>query len=128
MAITPYLLYADVAAARTFLRTAFGFRNYGATRKTNGRLSHAAVKMGDDVVMMGCPGAQYKNPRKLGGATQMLYVNVPDVKKHFARAQKAGAKIIEEPQDTKYGHLRYGAADPEGHQWYFAQKSRRKRG
>jgi uncharacterized glyoxalase superfamily protein PhnB len=126
MAVIPYLLYSDVAAVRAFLRRAFGFRNFGATRKTNKGL-HAAVKLGKDVIMMGCPGAQYKNPKKLGGATQMLYVNVPDVKKHFARAKKAGARIIEEPHTTAYGHLRYGAEDPEGHQWYFAQESRRRR-
>jgi hypothetical protein len=44
------------------------------------------------------------------------YVNA-----HFERARKAGAAILEEPKDTFYGHRRYGAEDPEGHQWYFAQ-------
>jgi uncharacterized glyoxalase superfamily protein PhnB len=34
---------------------------------------------------------------------------------------KAGATILQEPTDTQYGHRRYGAADPEGHVWYFAQ-------
>lgn len=30
--------------------------------------------------------------------------------------------ILEEPGNTEYGHRRYGAEDPEGHQWYFAQE------
>jgi uncharacterized glyoxalase superfamily protein PhnB len=38
--------------------------------------------------------------------------------------RKAGATILEEPANTEYGHRRYGAADPEGHQWYFAQELR----
>ena len=49
----------------------------------------------------------------------MLYVKVNDADRHFARAEKAGAKILAEPEDTFYGHRRYGADDPEGHQWYF---------
>ena len=122
MAITPYLLYEDVAAALKFLSKAFGFRKYGARMSgPDGKLNHAAMQLGDDVVMMGYPGPKYKNPNRLGQATQHLYVNVDDVDKHFARARKAGAKILEEPADTFYGHRRYGAADPEGHQWYFAQ-------
>jgi len=126
MAITPYLLYEDVGRALKFLAKAFGFRKYGAqTLSPDGKINHAAMKLGNDVVMMGCPGSSYRNPKRLGQATQSLYVNVEDVDKHFARAKKAGASIIEEPADTFYGHRRYGAEDPGGHQWYFAQEIRR---
>jgi uncharacterized glyoxalase superfamily protein PhnB len=118
--ITPYLLYQDVAGAIKFLSKAFGFKKSGSTMSDkNGTLTHAAMKLGDDLIMMGDPGPRYKNPKKLGEATQMLYVKVNDADKHFARAKKAGAKILEEPEDTFYGHRRYGAEDPEGHQWYF---------
>jgi PhnB protein len=121
MPITPYLLYEDLAGAMKFLSRAFGFKKYGrAMRGEDGRLNHAAMKLGSDFIMMGYPGPKYKNPKRLGQATQNLYVNVLDVDKHFARAKKAGAKILEEPQDTFYGQRRYGAEDPEGHQWYFA--------
>ena len=123
MAITPYLLYEDVAGALKFLAKAFGFRKYGASMSgPDGKLNHAAMKLGDDVIMMGYPGPAYKNPKRLGQATQNLYVNVDDVGRHFERARKAGATILEEPADTLYGHRRYGAADPEGHHWYFAQE------
>jgi PhnB protein len=121
MAITPYLLYEDLSGAMKFLSKAFGFKNYGtAMRGKGGRLNHAAMKLGDDLIMMGYPGPKYKSPKRLGQATQSLYINVLDVDQHFVRAKKAGAKILEEPQDTFYGHRRYGAEDPEGHQWYFA--------
>jgi len=123
MAITPYLLYEDVAQALKFLAKAFGFRNYGApVMGRDGKVSHAAMKIGDDTIMMGCPGAGYRNPKRLGQATQSLYINVENVDKHFQRAKKAGATILEEPKDTEYGNRRYGAADPEGHEWYFAQE------
>lgn len=121
MAITPYLFYQDVMAAQRFLAKAFGFKKYGATKKAaDGTVLHAAMKLGDAVVMMGFPGPKYRNPRKLGQATLCLYVEVDDVAKHYARSKKASARIIEEPQPASYGPLRYGAEDPEGHQWYFA--------
>ena len=126
MAITPYLLYEDVGGALKFLAKAFGFRKCGAQKLgPDPKILHAAMQLGDDVIMMGCPGAGYRNPKQLGRATQSLYINVEDVDKHLARARKAGATIIEEPADTAYGHRRYGAEDPEGHQWYFAQEIRR---
>ncbi len=132
MAITPYLLYEDVGGALKFLAKAFGFRKHGAQmRGPDGKINHAAMRLGEDLIMLGRPGTGYRNPKRLGQATQELYVNVEDVDKHFERAKKAGATILQEPADTAYGHRRYGAADPEGHEWYFAQdiprsKSKRK--
>jgi uncharacterized glyoxalase superfamily protein PhnB len=128
MAITPYLLYEDVGGAIVFLAKAFGFRKFGAQAKdANGRINHAAMKLGNDVIMMGCPGPGYRNPKRLGQVTQNLYVDVKDVDKHCERAWKSGATILEEPADTAYGARRYGAVDPEGHVWYFAQAMRRPR-
>ena len=125
MAITPYLYYEDVGGAVKFLAKAFGFEKHGPEMKgADGKINHASMKLGDDMIMMGHPGAAFRNPKQLGQATQSLYVNVDDVDKHYARARKAGAKIIEEPADTAYGHRRYGAEDLEGHQWYFAHEIR----
>jgi PhnB protein len=117
MAITPYLYYEDVGRALTFLAKAFGLRKYGVQmRGADGKIKHAAMKFEDAFIMMGRPPAGYRNPRRLGQATQSLYINVKDVDKHFQRARKAGARILEEPSDTEYGHRRYGATDPEGHE------------
>jgi uncharacterized glyoxalase superfamily protein PhnB len=127
MSITPYLFYEDVARALKFLSKAFGFKKTGPSMKgPDGKINHAAAALGDDLIMMGYPGKKYKNPKRRGHVTQNLYVNVDDVDKHFARAKKAGAKILEEPADQFYGHRRYGAEDPEGHQWYFAQEIKKK--
>ena len=125
--VTPYLLYRDVGKALQFLEKAFDLQEFGDRFEgPDGTIQHAAVKLrgSEEAVMMGCPGPKYKNPKKLGSVTQMLYVNVANVDKHFARAKKAGARILEEPTDTFYGDRRYGAADPEGHQWFFAQTVR----
>lgn len=49
---------------------------------------------------------------------------VDDVDAHHERARSAGAEIFEEPRDQEYGDRRYGARDPEGHEWFFAEQVR----
>ena len=49
----------------------------------------------DGIVMMGAPGGKYKNPRRLGQATQSLYVMVENADKPFQRDKKAGGPGIE---------------------------------
>ena len=127
MAITPYLYYEDLRGALKWLSKAFGFKTFGPTMRRNGKLTHAAMKRGKDVVMMGHPGPKYRNPRHLREATQSLYVTATGVDRIFAQAKKAGAKVLEEPSNTEYGHRRFGVEDPEGHQWYFAEPVRKAR-
>lgn len=122
--ITPYLLYEDVAAALEWLAQAFGFREYG-TRMVgpDGKINHAAMELDDgSIIMMGCPGPHYKSPKRLGQVTFNLYVRVDDIDKHFEQARRAGATVLQEPEDMFYGDRRYGVADREGHYWYFAQE------
>jgi PhnB protein len=118
--ITPYLLYEDVAGALAWLARSFGLRERMRLAGPDGRVVHAEMKLADGVVMMGCPGPDYRNPRRLGGSTSNLYVYVDDVDEHFRHAKESGAKILEAPADQFYGDRRYGAEDPEGHVWFFA--------
>ncbi len=110
--ITPYLLYEDVAGALNWLATAFGFRERMRLPGPDGKITHAEMELADGVVMMGHPGPDYTNPKRLGHVTQSLYVYVDDVDKHFQHAKGGGC------QDSG------GAEDPEGHHWYFAQHVR----
>ena len=121
--ITPYLYYEDVDAALEWLRRVFGLEEYGERfTGPDGKTKHAAMKLKDGVVMMGCPGGSYRNPKRMGQATQCLHVIVSDVDERFERAKKAGAVILHPPEDKFYGVRQFGAADLEGHQWYFAQE------
>jgi uncharacterized glyoxalase superfamily protein PhnB len=122
--ITPYLLYENVSGAIDWLTSAFGFVERMRVPGLDGKTAHAEMRLADGVIMMGCPGPEYQNPKRLGHVTQNLYVYVDDVDAHFERARKAGAKILEEPKVQFYGDRRYGAVDPEGHHWYFAQHVR----
>ncbi|MEM9173960.1 MAG: VOC family protein [Myxococcota bacterium] len=122
--VTPYLLYEDVGAALTFLSSAFGFAERMRIPNPDGSVGHAEAELADGVIMLGCPGADYQNPKHCGHSTSQVYVYVDDVDAHFEQARAAGAIILEEPADQFYGDRRYGATDPEGHVWYFAQHVR----
>ncbi len=122
--ITPYLYYKDVAGALEWLARVFGLKERMRMKGPDGGIMHAEMESADGVIMLGCPAADYRNPSQLGQVTQSLYVYVDDVDKHFRRAREAGAKVLEELKDQFYGDRRYGAEDPEGHHWYFAQHVR----
>jgi uncharacterized glyoxalase superfamily protein PhnB len=122
--VAPYLLYEDVPAALDWLAKAFGFTERLRFADSDGVVSHAEMTLGDGLIMMGFPGPDYRNPRRLGGTTQVVNVYVDDVDEHFARAKGEGATIIAEPEDQPYGDRRYIADDPEGHRWTFAQRVR----
>lgn len=120
--ITPYLLYNDVDAALDWLTKAFGFKERMRMPGPDGKANHAEMALEDGVVMMGNPGAGYQNPKAVGHPTQLIYVYVDDIDKHFERAKAAGASIDAEPEDQFYGDRTYRADDPEGHRWNFAQR------
>ena len=122
--ITPYLFYEDVDAALEFLARAFGFEEVLRFTGENGYVNHAEMRLGDESIMLGAPGKDFRNPKQLGQATVGIHVVVDDVDAHYERARAAGAEIVMEPTDQAYGDRRYDAADPEGHHWYFAQHIR----
>jgi PhnB protein len=121
---TPYLLYEDVGAALDWLSRAFGFRECLRFQGEDGAVTHAEMELDGGEVMLGWPGPDYRNPRRLGQTTQLVHVYVEDVDAHFERAREAGAEIVSEPQDQEYGDRRYDVKDPEGHLWSFAQRVR----
>jgi len=119
--ISPYLYYEDGAAAMDWLIQAFGFEEDMRMTSDDGRLDHGQLKLGDQIVMLGEPGSQYQSPKKRG-ATAGVHVYVDDVDAHFEHAKAAGVTIQMEPTDQEYGDRRYDAKDPEGHDWFFAQR------
>jgi PhnB protein len=122
--ITPYLLYEDVAGALDWLAEAFGFEEVLRHEGPDGSVNHAEMRVGGESIMMGDPGPDYRNPKRLGTRTSQLYVMVDDVDAHYERAKAAGAEISKELTAEDYGHRRYDACDPEGQLWSFAQAVR----
>jgi PhnB protein len=122
--VTPYLLYEDAAGALDWLARAFGFRERLRFAGPDGVVSHAEMELDGGLIMLGHPGPEYRNPKRLGDVTQFVHVYVDAVDEHFERARRAGATILAELADQPYGDRRYDAEDPEGHRWSFAQHVR----
>ena len=118
--LSPYVFYEDLAGALAFLAAAFGFTERLRNENPDGSLSHCEMAAGDSVIMLGTP-PDYRNPAHSGSITVGMHVHVDDVDAHYARAIAAGATAQGAPVDQSYGVRSYGALDPEGHQWWFAQ-------
>ncbi len=101
--------YQDCQAAIGFLTSAFGFREHEVSKDEEGRVNHAELLVGDDLVMIG-PGAP-------GGPG--VYIAVDDADAHHDRARAAGARITMALVDQSYGSREYACQDPEGNTWYF---------
>ena len=122
--VIPYLLYRDVSAALDWLGAAFGFTEVLRFTEDDGRVSHAEMDAYGDRIMLGGPGGDYRSPADLGQVTVGIHIYVDDVDPVFARATDAGATVLREPADQDYGDRNCMLADPEGHQWWFAQHLR----
>jgi len=119
--VTPYLLYENGEAAIEFVTGAFGFREVDrAIGGAGGLHAELEVEPGGGRIYLGQPPSGFRNPSEVG-RTSLVHVLVNDADAHYERAKAAGARIIEEPNDLPFGHRRYGCADPQGHEWYFAQ-------
>ena len=121
--IVPYLAYADGPAAIEFLCGAFGFKERSRHETSDGRIGHAELAFGDNVVFLASayPEIGLVSPRELPAQHAQIMCFVDDVDAHYARAHDAGATIVGEPEDG-YGQRSYRALDAEGHRWIFASE------
>jgi uncharacterized glyoxalase superfamily protein PhnB len=117
-------MYEDPARALEWLASAFGFRERYRHVGPDGWIDHAELEIEDGLVMLGKPGADFRSPQTLGGATSLVHVYVDDATEHCERARAAGATIRAEPSEKPYGTIQYTAADPEGHLWLFSEQVR----
>ena len=112
--VTPYLVVEGVPKLLEFLKHTFNSTELERVPRPDGTISHAEVRIGDSVVMMGEANAQSKP------MPTMLYVYVEDVDAVYKRALQAGAKPVRELKDEFYGDRAGGVADPMGNQWWIA--------
>ncbi len=123
-AVTPYLAIAGAADALEFYKKAFGARELTRQAMPDGKLMHAAMKIGDSVILMSdeFPGSNLRAPANAGTTTVMLHVCTKDVDKLWAQALAAGAKVAM-PLDNMFWGERYGQlVDPFGHLWTLSMR------
>lgn len=84
----------------------------------------AALGQGVVSICRANPQAGFKSPRSLDADHFGLYVEIDDVDGHFERAREAGATITSPIERQPWGARMYGARDPEGYGWSFAEPER----
>ncbi len=125
-ALIPGLFYDDPGAALDWLAKAFGCELRMSFTDDAGRIGYAEVELGEGVVAVRQARGHSPHdlsPRAAGGLnTAHLQVGVPDVDAHCARAQAAGARVVEPLEDKFYGLRSYTVEDCEGHRWSFESR------
>ena len=112
--VTPYLVIPGVAKVIEFVKQVFGATEVSVSRRPDGTIMHAEVKIGDSIIMMGESQAGAKN------FPAMLHLYLEDVDGAYQRAIEAGAKSVREPADQFYGDRIGGVADAFGNEWWMA--------
>ncbi|MEW6733941.1 MAG: VOC family protein [Acidobacteriota bacterium] len=114
--VTPYLTVQGVAKLIEFVKQAFEAKEIERITQSDGTITHAEVRIGDSVVMMG----EAKDPTAAMPSGIYLYVNDTDAT--YERALQAGATSLMQPTDTFYGDRNAGAKDPCGNHWWIATR------
>jgi len=120
--VTPHLVCAGAAKAIEFYKKAFGATEEVRLPGPNGRLMHAAVKIGDSTVMLADEMPEWGSlgPTSLKGSPVTIHLYVEDADRFVERAAKAGAKVTMPVSEQFWGD-RYGKIeDPFGHHWSVA--------
>jgi uncharacterized glyoxalase superfamily protein PhnB len=131
--IIPMLSYENGTAAMDWLCDVFGFTEKTRWLDNTGRLTHGEITMGENMIMMATPSADYISPanhRKICASAAKMYavpyvingvmVYVNDIEAHFKTAKIKGATILSVIETGGPG-TRYRAEDLEGQRWMFMQ-------
>ncbi|CAN7670603.1 VOC family protein [Duganella sp. Dugasp56] len=120
--VTPHLVCEGAADAIEFYKKAFNAVETARMPGPNNKLMHAAVKIGDSIVMLADDFPDYGGlgPKALKGSPVTLHLYVKDADAIFAQAVAAGATVKMPIADMFWGD-RYGqVTDPFGHHWSIA--------
>jgi len=120
--LTPHIVCADAAQAIEFYKRAFGAEEQMRLPGPDGKLMHAAVRIGGSMLMLVDENAAWGalGPLALKGTPVTLHLQVADVDAVVAQAVAAGAKLTLPVDDMFWGD-RYGQVeDPFGHRWSVA--------
>jgi uncharacterized glyoxalase superfamily protein PhnB len=121
--ITPNLVCRDAARAIEFYKTAFGAEERDRASMPDGKIMHAALRIGDSMLFLGdeMPHMGCHSPEKYGGTPAAFYLYVNDVDAAWKRATDAGAKVQMPLADMFWGDRCGRLVDPFGHVWSLSQ-------
>jgi uncharacterized glyoxalase superfamily protein PhnB len=115
--VIPVLTYPDVPSAVRWLVSAFGAVEH--VRIGDGH--RAQMSLGTGAFIVAEPTGPRRPPSSDEPVAVSVMVRVEDVRAHYAQARAAGATIVDQPTDHKYGERQYSARDIVGHYWTFTE-------
>lgn len=120
--VSPYLAVSGAADAIEFYVNVLGATERGRIPGPKGTIGHAELQLGDSVIMLSdeMPELGNRGPRTIGGSPVTISVYVAEVDDVMARAEKAGAKVLQPATDRFYGDRSGQFEDPWGHRWNIA--------
>jgi PhnB protein len=120
--LTPHIVCEGAAEAIAFYKKAFNAEELARLPGPNGKIMHAAIRIGDSVMMLmdDFPEWGSLGPKALKGTPVTLHLYVNDVDAAMKQAVAAGAQVTMPVTDMFWGD-RYGqVVDPCGHRWSIA--------
>lgn len=125
--LIPHLVVKDAARAIEFYTAALGAVELARMPTEDGRIMHAALKIGDATLFLCDDFPEYcggVSRAPSGPSPVTLHLCVPDCDAAIATAAGAGATVTMPASDMFWGD-RYGQVqDPFGHNWSIATHTR----
>ncbi len=122
--LIPHLVCSPCAAAIEFYKKAFGAEELNRVPAPDGRIMHAAVRIGKSHLFLvddfpEYAGGNSQTATALKGTPVTIHQYVENCDAAIERAVKAGATVTMPAMDMFWGD-RYGSVtDPYGHKWSF---------
>lgn len=120
--VTAHIVCEGASDAIAFYKKAFNAQELSRLPGPNGKVMHAAIRIGDSVLMLmdDFPEWGSLGPKALKGSPVTLHLYVTDVDASMKQAEAAGATVAMPVADMFWGD-RYGQViDPFGHRWSIA--------
>lgn len=118
--LAPYLVAHDARKLVRFIETAVGGKLTFEVPDSEGKLTHAELRIADGLVMVAdAPTGRAPFPA-------MIHLYVEDSDKAYQRALAAGAKSVREPGDSGDGQRRGGVKDDWANEWWFSSPAKSK--
>ena len=112
--VNPYLMVEGASKLIDFVKKAFEAVEVERMNNPDNSIGHAAVRIGDSVLMMSDARGQWKP------MPSAIYLYVNDTDATYKRALQAGATSLMEPADQFYGDRNAGVKDSVGNFWWIA--------
>ncbi|HEV2675479.1 MAG TPA: VOC family protein [Aliidongia sp.] len=120
--VTPHLVCANAVDAIAYYEKALGAVEVGRLAGPDGKIAHAALRIGDSTVFLTdeMPQCGLLGPTARNGSSVTIHLSVDNADAVLARAVAAGAEVAMPIWDAPWGD-RYGQfRDPFGHSWAVA--------